>query len=110
MHGLTKNEEMLLLSIYRLDEAFGVRIMEYLTQVTGESWNYGTMYTTLDQLVRKDLLERQEGDAIPDRRGPRRVYYPLTSEGIQALRNADAVNQSLWQGISVQIPDKGPVS
>ena len=108
MFRLTKNEEMLLLSIYRLGEkAFGVRIMEYLTRIIGETWNYGTMYTTLDQLVRKGLLERQDGEPIPDRRGRRRVYYRLTPDGIEALKTADTIHRHLWEGISGRIQDEG---
>ena len=66
MPHLTKNEEILLLTIFRLkQDAYGVYIRRHIKDATGEQWNYGTLYRMLDQLVKKGLLDRNEGAPAP---------------------------------------------
>jgi DNA-binding PadR family transcriptional regulator len=99
MFELTKKEEILLISILQLKQnAYGVYIRRNIKKATGNQWNYGTLYRMLDQLVKKELLERIEGDPMPEKGGRRKNYYSLTKEGIKALQDAYALNQMLWDG------------
>lgn len=97
MPELTKNEEILLLSVLHLKEnAYGVYIRRRITETTGKEYNYGTLYRMLDQMVRKGLLLRQEGEPMPEKGGRRKNYYSLTKYGVKALQEAYDLQKSLW--------------
>lgn len=98
---LTKNEEILLISIWRLKEkAYGVQIKNFIKEYTGKDWNYGTLYCTLDQLVRKGILFKKEGKPMPERGGRRKIFYTITPDGIKALQAALELQKILWDGIT----------
>jgi PadR family transcriptional regulator PadR len=79
MNTLTKNEEIILLSILRLENnAYGVSIKNQIKDLTGDDWNYGLLYATLDQLVKKGLLIKKEGKPMPERGGRRKIYYTIS--------------------------------
>ena len=101
MNLLTKYEEILLVSIYKLkDEAYGAKLKRYIHEVTGKDWNYGNLYCTLDQLVKKRYIEKTIGDPTPERGGRSKNYYHLTGDGIKVLKSIMQVNYALWEGLS----------
>ena len=54
---VTLHEQIHLLSIYRLgDQAYGVPIRGQVMDVTGKNLHYGTLYNTLDKLVKKEEI------------------------------------------------------
>jgi PadR family transcriptional regulator PadR len=100
MSNLTKNEEIILLSILRLeDNAYGVSIKNQIEKLTGEEWNYGLLYCALDQLARKSLLIKREGKPVPERGGRRKIYYSISRSGRRALEDAYKLKEALWDGI-----------
>jgi DNA-binding PadR family transcriptional regulator len=100
MIDLTKKEEILLLSIWRSNEnAYGVLIQRKIKKLTGKEWNYGTLYAMLDQLVKKGMLEKIEGEPIPERGGRRKYYYKISQDGIDALQESFELHKALWKGI-----------
>ena len=97
MSDLTKLEEILLLSILHLKEnAYGVFIKRKISEITGKNWNYGTLYRMLDQLVRKGLLDRKEGEVLPEKGGRRKKYYVLNRNGEEALKEAYELQKTIW--------------
>lgn len=101
MSQLTKNEETLLLAILRLKtDTYGVRIKRKILDLTGMDWNYGLLYSTLDQLAKKGLLFKKEGKPMPERGGRRKIYYSLSPSGRSALEEAYSLKESLWEGIT----------
>jgi len=100
MPELTKTEEILLLSIWRLkDNAYGVKIRQYISNDLKKEFTYGNLYSALNQLVQKKYVTKTLGETIPERRGRRRIYYAVTGEGIKALKTARKMNEILWAGI-----------
>ena len=100
MVEMTKNEEIVLLTVWRLeDNAYGVTIKNQVKVTTSKEWNYGTLYCTLDQLVKKGLLVKQEGQPLSERGGRRKIFYQLTKEGIRGLQHARAMYRALWNGL-----------
>ena len=100
MNHLTKNEEIILLSILRLEEnAYGVSIKSQIKKLTGDDWNYGLLYATLDQLVKKGMLIKKEGKPMPERGGRRKIYYTISKGGHRSLEEAYKRNVALWDGV-----------
>jgi len=97
MDDLALNEEMILLAVWKLKEnAYGVTIRRHISQVTGRTFPYGTLYSSLAKLVRQKLLLKSCGDPTPERGGRGKNYYNITSQGIAALKNALQLKKSLW--------------
>ena len=100
MYELTKNEELILLSIWKLkDNAYGVTIRENFKQITGKTLNYGSLYNTLYLLVRRGLVESRESEPLSKQGGRRKVLYSITREGGNALSNARKVQKLAWDDV-----------
>jgi PadR family transcriptional regulator PadR len=97
MYELTRNEEWVLLSIWKLkDNAYGVTIREHLKKITGKTLNFGSLYNTLYLLVRKGLVESRKSDPLCKQGGRRRVLYSMTQEGRKALSSAQKIHKLAW--------------
>ena len=101
MKKLTINEQIFLIAIWHLDEdAYGVKIREKIIDLTGSSMMFGTIYNTLDKLVKKGYVNtRKGGEASDERGGYKKVYYSLTKDGMLALRRARDLQENLWAKI-----------
>ena len=101
MHELTKNEELILLSIWKLREnAYGVTIRENLKKITGKTLNYGSLYNTLYLLTRRGLVESRESEPLSKQGGRRKVLYSMTRDGEKALSNAQKIHKLAWSDVS----------
>jgi PadR family transcriptional regulator PadR len=97
---LTKIEEILLLSIWRLeDHAYGFKIRHHISDMIGRDFTYGNLYSSLNQLVKKKYVVKHQGESTPARRGKVRMYYTLSDSGRQALKEAFEMNLILWSGV-----------
>ena len=97
MKDPTSLELIILGAIWSLgDNAYGVTIKKRVEKLSARRLMYGTLYNVLGQLVRKELLERSQGEPTPERGGRRKVYYRLSSDGLQAFRDAYEVQVSFW--------------
>ena len=100
MKKLTINEEIFLIAIWHLQgDAYGVQIRKRITDLTGEELTFGTLYNTLDYLVRKGYVYTRKGQPTAQRGGHNKVYYQITREGEQALSRARDLQERLWKGI-----------
>ena len=99
MKELSKAEETLLLAILRLkDNAYGVAIKQHIQKTTGKALPYGTLYFILEQLTKKGFVNRFTGEPKPERGGRSRIYYALTLEGRNTLKQAYKMQQKIWSG------------
>lgn len=106
MKKLTINEEIFLISIWHLrDEAFGLNIRSKIKDLTGNAMTFGTLYNTLDYLLRKGYVQAKKGRPSQSRGGHNKVYYSITSDGIRALQGARALQEKLWKGVPLQALD-----
>ena len=86
MKFLSRQEELLLLSIWKLkDNAYGVTIRKHVSQVTKKYWSIGAIYDVLDRLSQKGLVATLVGDPIKARGGRSRRFYRISREGFNAL-------------------------
>jgi PadR family transcriptional regulator PadR len=99
MEILTKLEELILLSVWKLKEnAYGTTIYKYITDVTGKKLSLGGVYFPLDRLFKKGYLDSYIGETTVERKGLSKRYYSLTGRGYQALKEIKRVNETMWAG------------
>ncbi len=101
MKLLSRNEEIILLAIWRLEgNAYGVTIREQVSHVTGKEWTFGAIYVPLDKLTQKEYVRKFYSEPTANRGGRSKCMYLLTPEGKEALKEIKEVNDALWNGIS----------
>ena len=100
MKELTLLEQMILAAIIALKtDAYGVSIRRAVEKLTGKRLMYGTLYNTLSQLLRKGYVLKSKGDPTPERGGRSKMYYRVTREGLEAMKKAQELHRSIWEGI-----------
>ncbi len=100
MDLLTRREEIILLSVWKLkDGAYGMSIKDHVSQVTGKKWLFGSIYTPLEKLLEKGYLISEKGEPTPERGGRAKVFFILTGEGLDALKNLQKIYEFLWDDI-----------
>ena len=93
-------EQMLLWTVLRLgDEAYGMAVRDELEARSGRDASRGSVYITLDRLVKKGYLASRLGDSFPERGGRARRYFTVTDSGKAALREARDAMVSAWEGL-----------
>ena len=98
MDILTLNEELLLTVISHLkNNAYGVTIMAKIREISPKRIVFGTLYNSLDKLVKKGYVVAKAGEPTPERGGRRKVYYTLTNRGKKALQKTREFHQALWE-------------
>jgi PadR family transcriptional regulator PadR len=108
MKQITILEEIILTTILRLeDEAYGVAIRQKVAELTDQDLIYGTLYNTLDQLFRKGYVKKTRGKPTPERGGRGKIYYSLTTQGVDALQESRELHEKLWKGLNVAGARKG---
>ena len=97
MKFLSRQEELMLLSIWKLDEnAYGVTIRKKVTDLTGKYWSIGAVYDVLDRLTRKGLVSTVVGDPVKARGGKSKRFYRITKSGFNALEEVRSLQQKAW--------------
>ena len=98
-------EQMVLLSILRVDNAYGLEIRRELESATGRSVSRGGFYTTLDRLEAKDYLSWVAQVPENSRREATQRHFTVTPGGLEALRNSKRALTNLWSGLDPVLGD-----
>ena len=100
MSILTLNEEIILIAVCRLGgSAYGVAIRDKIAELSGKEIVYGTLYNSLEYLIRKGFVRSAKGDPTPERGGKRKTVYSITPAGKNALMNTRSLREKLWKGM-----------
>lgn len=100
--SLGEFEQIVLLAILRLGEnAYGVTIRAEIAACTSREPAPGALYTTLDRMEEKGLVQSWLGDPTPRRGGRAKRYFTVTKRGRIAVINAQRCYQSLLQGLKL---------
>jgi PadR family transcriptional regulator PadR len=96
-------EAAVLLSVARLaDDAYGIRIRRDVSTVAKRDYSVGAVYTTLQRLEDKGLVESWLSDPIPVRGGRSRRHYRVTAPGHRALREARRRATRMWGAFGLE--------
>ncbi|MFC2157576.1 PadR family transcriptional regulator [Acidobacteriota bacterium] len=97
---LSRNEEILLLAIWKLEKnAYGVTIRDLISEITGYKWTFGAVYVPLDKLTRKGFIQKTISSPTSKRGGRSKCMYDLTKDGRSALKEIRKVHSALWEGV-----------
>jgi len=92
-------EQMVLLATVAGDnDASGIEIIGELERSADRTVSKGSLYTTLDRLKKKGLLEWRIEPGDIARSGLPRRHFTVTEAGILALRESRAALFNLWNG------------
>ncbi|MBN1273363.1 MAG: hypothetical protein JXB26_13935 [Candidatus Aminicenantes bacterium] len=99
MKTLSKPDEILLLTILRLDnDASSIDIVRDIEDRTGKIITFGALWVSMDILTKKGLAAKRM-DEPGESGGRKKIFYTVTSEGIAALEASRKLHTKLWQGI-----------
>lgn len=90
-------EEVVLLSVRIGGEASGIAIQRVLEREASRDVSLGAIYSALDRLARKGLVDSWLGDPTPIRGGRRKRYYQVTSKGLLHLTETRRIRDALWE-------------
>lgn len=93
-------EQFLLLSILKLgDNAYGSTIRQLLAETIQRDVTIGALYTTLERLEKKGLLDSKMGEVTPERGGRAKKYFKVTAKGLQSLKRSKQALTSMWENV-----------
>src|SRR6187401_2375103 len=100
--NLGEFEQLILLAILRLrDDAYGVTIRAELADRTGRNVAPGAMYTALERLETKGLIESRMSDPTPQRGGRAKRKVTVTAAGREAVTRAVQAYERLLDGLNL---------
>lgn len=97
MDLLTRMEELLLLSVWKLqDEAYGLEIKKHLSELLNRDLSVGAVYVPLKRLKKRGYLETWDSEPTEKRGGRSKRFFKLTSKGVHALQQVKTVQEKSW--------------
>lgn len=104
MDLLTRMEELLLLSVWKLQqEAYGLEIRDHLSDLLEQKLSVGAVYVPLKRLKKRGYLSSWDSEPTEERGGRSKRFFKLTAKGVTALQNVKTVQEKSW----TDLPDIG---
>jgi len=92
-------EELILIAVASLEEAYGVSVMKYIQKEANRSCNISAVHEGLKRLEKKGLVDSRMGDATNVRGGRRKRQFEPTSLGRQKLEELMQIKLHLYSKI-----------
>ena len=100
MELITRTEEILLLSVWKLQKsAYGLAIRRQASELLDKNISVGAVYIPLERLKKRGYLSSWESEPTDKRGGRRKRFYKLTPEGLAALNAVKQVHEEAWTGL-----------
>jgi PadR family transcriptional regulator, regulatory protein PadR len=94
-------EYLLVSAAARLGEdAYGAAMRQEIETLTGRRCSLGALYTTLDRLEGKGIVETWTGEATPERGGRAKRMVRVTAKGIEEAKEFYGAVSSISKGLS----------
>ncbi len=101
MHHFSKQEELIMLSVFRLkEEACLMTVRKDLIDNAGKDWAFGSLYVALKRLKQNGIVDFISGDPAPHRGGKAIKYFRLSDIGFKALRELKEMHNVMWKEFS----------
>ncbi len=97
--GLGEFEELVLLAVCILEQAYGVAVKKEVEKHSKRSVLLGAVHITLYRLQDKGFLKSELGGNTEKRGDRRKRLFEITDAGMEQLKSAQEVRQSMWQFI-----------
>lgn len=102
MKGLTRKEELIMLSILNLQkDAYLIAITDHLSKITGKKVSLTSVHLPLSRLEKQGLIESEFGEATAVRGGRRKKIYKVTKIGFKELNEYKRITDMLWTHYSM---------
>ncbi len=88
--------EVKILSVLMLGEAYGLEIIKQLNKLHEKTMYLGSLYTILSRLEKKGFVKSWWGEETDERGGNRRKYYRITGSGELAIKKEQQTLINLW--------------
>jgi PadR family transcriptional regulator, regulatory protein PadR len=93
-------EQAVMAAIVRLGaDGYGRRILQDVQERLEREVAAGAVYSTLDRLEAKRLLNSKLAPGTAARGGRARRYYGLTAAGLRALDASRTASENIWRGL-----------
>lgn len=97
-------EQLVLLAVLRLGpDAYGATIRREIETCAGRRLSISAVYTTLDRLEQKGLVQSRIGDPTPQRGGRRRKHFALLPLGSRAVKAAHDSYTGMTSGLEQRL-------
>ena len=107
MKGLTRKEELTMLSIINLQRnAYLIAITDHLSKITGKKVSLTSVHLPLSRLEKRGLIESEFGEATAVRGGRRKKIYKVTRSGFEELNEYKRITDMLWTSYSISSVQK----
>ena len=101
---ITRNDEMILLSIFRLgDNAYLVTLLDLLNSSTKKKWTIGNLFVALEKLEETGYISSVLSEPVKKKGGKAIKYYSVTENGVTALKTVRSSQDALWDGLYEKI-------
>ena|SRR5579875_2205101 len=88
------------------EQAYGAAIRQEIQAATGRQCSIGALYTTLDRLENKGLINTRMGESTPERGGRAKRMVRITAKGIEAAETFHGAVMRVSRGLSWACPVK----
>ena len=96
-------EQIVLLAVTRLgNDAYGMRIRAEIEARAGRQTTIGAVYATLERLVAKGYVRRQDEPGGEERSGLARRFFTVTRAGERSLEDARDLQARMWAGVKLR--------
>ncbi|MEQ9467282.1 MAG: helix-turn-helix transcriptional regulator [Ekhidna sp.] len=100
-------EELVLLTIANLaKDAYGVAILNDISERANRKLSIGALHSTLTRLEEKGYITSYLGEPTNERGGRRKRYFEITDSAKAELSNMKALRDQLWAGSKVNLSIK----
>ena len=100
-------EQLVLLGVLRLgDGAYGAAIRQEIHARSGRDVSISAVYTTLERLESKGLVESWTAPPTAERGGRRRKCYTVRPAGVAAMRQAYGALTAMADGLEARLGAK----
>jgi DNA-binding PadR family transcriptional regulator len=107
MKGLTRKEELVMLSILNLQkDAYLIAITDHLSKISGKKVSLTSVHLPLSRLEKQGIIESELGEATAVRGGRRKKIYKVTKNGFKELTEYKRITDMLWTNYSTQSVQK----